>query len=61
MEFVKVPIKGTKLFYWTWKDLPFLPYAWLDKLVGFVDKLLETSISKGKIKSEKELMKALGS
>lgn len=31
MEFVKVPIKGTKLFYWTWKDFPFLPYAWLDK------------------------------
>lgn len=31
MEFVKVPIKGTKWFYWTWRDLPFLPYAWLDK------------------------------
>ncbi len=31
MEFVKVHIKGTKLFYWTWRDLPFLPYAWLDE------------------------------
>lgn len=31
MEFVKVPIKGTKRFYWTWRDLPFLPYAWLDE------------------------------
>ncbi len=31
MEFVKVSVRGTKLFYWTWKDLPFLPYAWLEK------------------------------
>jgi len=31
MEFVKIQIKGTKLFYWTWRDLPFLPYAWLDE------------------------------
>ncbi len=31
MKFVKVSIKGTKLFYWTWKDFPFLPYAWLDE------------------------------
>ena len=31
MEFVKVHIKGTKLFYWTWRDFPFLPYAWLDE------------------------------
>jgi len=29
MEFAKVRIRGTKLFYWTWQDLPFLPYAWL--------------------------------
>src|SRR3989338_7461800 len=31
MKFVKIRIKGTKLFYWTWLDLPFLPYAWLDE------------------------------
>ncbi|MBI2543226.1 MAG: GNAT family N-acetyltransferase [Candidatus Aenigmarchaeota archaeon] len=31
MEFIKVKIEGTKLFYWTWRDLPFLPYAWLTK------------------------------
>lgn len=31
MKFVKVSVRGTKLFYWTWKDLPFLPYAWLEK------------------------------
>lgn len=31
MEFVKVNVENTKLFYWTWRDLPFLPYAWLDK------------------------------
>ncbi len=31
MELIKIPIKGTKLFYWTWRDLPFLPYAWLDE------------------------------
>lgn len=30
MEFTKVKLKNN-LFYWTWKDLPFLPYAWLDK------------------------------
>lgn len=32
-----------------------------EKETGLVDKPLETSVSKGKIKSEKELMKALGS
>ncbi len=31
MEFSKVRIKGTKWFYWTWRDLPFLPYAWLEE------------------------------
>jgi len=31
MEFVKIRIKGTTLFYWTWKDIPFLPYAWLEE------------------------------
>ena len=31
MEFVKEHIQGTKLFYWTVKDVWFLPYAWLDK------------------------------
>lgn len=31
MEFVKVHLKRTKLFYWTWRDFPFLPYAWLDE------------------------------
>ena len=32
MEFEKVKIdKNKKLFYWTWRDLPFLPYAWLDE------------------------------
>lgn len=30
MEFVKVKV-DKKFFYWTWKDLPFLPYAWLEK------------------------------
>ena len=30
MEFEKVKI-NKKFFYWTWKDLPYLPYAWLDK------------------------------
>lgn len=30
MEFVKIHIKGTELFYWTWRDLPFLPYACLE-------------------------------
>ncbi|MFA4952792.1 MAG: GNAT family N-acetyltransferase [Candidatus Pacearchaeota archaeon] len=30
MEFEKVKI-NKKLFYWTWKDLDFLPYAWLEK------------------------------
>lgn len=31
MEFVKVRFEGSKLFYWTWRDLPFLPYAWLNE------------------------------
>ena len=31
MELVKVPVEGTQWYYWTWRDLPFLPYAWLDK------------------------------
>jgi len=31
MEFIKVPIKGGKWFYWTWRDFPFLPYAWLEE------------------------------
>ncbi len=31
MEFVKEYISGTKLFYWTLRDVWFLPYAWLDK------------------------------
>ena len=30
MEFEKVNI-NKKLFYWTWRDLPFLPYAWLEE------------------------------
>ncbi len=30
MEFEKVKI-NKKLFYYTWKDLPFLPYAWLEE------------------------------
>lgn len=30
MEFVKVYIDKTR-FYWTWRDLPFLPYAWLEE------------------------------
>ncbi|MBS3092835.1 GNAT family N-acetyltransferase [Candidatus Pacearchaeota archaeon] len=30
MEFEKVII-DKKLFYWTWRDLPFLPYSWLDE------------------------------
>lgn len=30
MEFEKVEI-GENLFYWTWKDLPFLPYSWLEE------------------------------
>ncbi len=30
MEFEKVKIDKNH-FYWTWKDLPYLPYAWLDK------------------------------
>ena len=29
MEFVKTIEKDK--YYWTWRDLPFLPYAWLDK------------------------------
>lgn len=31
MEWVKVPVEGTQWYYWTWRDLPFLPYAWLDQ------------------------------
>ncbi len=31
MEFVKEHIAGTKLFYWTLRDIWFLPYAWLEK------------------------------
>ena len=30
MEFLKV-VNSNKSFYWTWKDLDYLPYAWLDK------------------------------
>ncbi len=30
MKFEKVVIKGTPWFYWTWRDLPFLPYACLE-------------------------------
>ena len=30
MEFEKIKI-NKKLFYWTWRDLPFLPYSWLEK------------------------------
>jgi hypothetical protein len=30
MEFIKV-VNSNKSFYWTWKDLDYLPYAWLDK------------------------------
>jgi len=30
MEYEKVKI-NKKLFYWTWRDLPFLPYAWLEE------------------------------
>jgi len=30
MEFEKVKI-NKKLFYWTWRDLDFLPYSWLEK------------------------------
>lgn len=30
MEFEKIKI-DKKLFYWTWRDLPFLPYAWLEE------------------------------
>jgi hypothetical protein len=30
MEFGKVKLTKN-LFYWTWRDLPFLPYAWLEK------------------------------
>lgn len=30
MEFEKVKI-DKKDFYWTWRDLSFLPYAWIDK------------------------------
>ncbi|MBS3074887.1 GNAT family N-acetyltransferase [Candidatus Pacearchaeota archaeon] len=30
MKFEKIKI-NRKLFYWTWRDLPFLPYAWLEE------------------------------
>lgn len=30
MEFEKIKL-NKKLFYWTWKDLSYLPYAWLEK------------------------------
>jgi len=30
MKFEKVKL-NKKLFYWAWKDLPFLPYAWLEE------------------------------
>jgi hypothetical protein len=30
LEFEKV-ITNEKIFYWTWKDADYLPYAWLDK------------------------------
>ena len=30
MEFEKIKIEKN-LFYWTWKDLPYLPYAWLEE------------------------------
>ena len=30
MEFEKVRL-NKKFFYWTWRDLPFLPYAWLEE------------------------------
>lgn len=31
MKWVKVPVEGTSGYYWTWRDLPYVPYAWLDK------------------------------
>ncbi|MBI2628726.1 GNAT family N-acetyltransferase [Candidatus Pacearchaeota archaeon] len=32
MEFEKIIIdKNKKLFYWTWKDIAYFPYAWLDE------------------------------
>jgi len=31
MEFIKVPIKGAKWFYWTWRDIWFFPYSCLEK------------------------------
>jgi len=31
MEFKKINIKGIKEYYWTLKDIDFIPYAWLDK------------------------------
>lgn len=30
MEFKKLKL-NRRLFYWTWRDLPFLPYAWLEE------------------------------
>ena len=30
MKFMKV-VNSNKSFYWTWEDLDYLPYAWLDK------------------------------
>lgn len=31
MEFEKVNIKKIKEYYWTWRDIHFLPYAWLNE------------------------------
>ena len=31
MEFEKIKIKKINGYYWTLKDIDFLPYAWLDK------------------------------
>jgi len=30
MEFEKIII-NKKLFYYTWRDLPYLPYSWLEE------------------------------
>ena len=31
MEFEKVRIREIKGYYWTWRDIHFFPYAWLDE------------------------------
>ena len=31
MKFEKIKIKGSKEYYWTWRDVHFMPYAWLYK------------------------------